>query len=171
VHVVGLVDAMQKDSVHVRESESWRGAGQETAPWRRRCAPGFAGGSARSSLRALLTCAYLSERGEDEMETILNSKGAVTRADLRAAVYASCTGLARREAAELVDLVLAEIAETLVSGEPVKLRGFGAFYVRSKGPRIGRNPKTKTPAPIVARRVLTFKAAPGLIARLNQSTA
>ncbi len=103
------------------------------------------------------------------MKSTHHSKGAVTRADLRAAVYDACTGLARREAAELVDLVLAEIAETLVSGEPVKLRGFGAFNVRSKRPRIGRNPKTNTPAPIVARRVLTFKAAPGLIARINQS--
>jgi integration host factor subunit alpha len=103
------------------------------------------------------------------METTANSKGAVTRADLRAAVYASCAGLARREASELVDVVLEEIAETLVNGEPVKLRGFGVFNVRNKRPRIGRNPRTKTPAPIVARRVLTFKAAPGLIARLNPS--
>jgi len=38
---------------------------------------------------------------------------------------------ARREAAELVDLLLEEIAEELLSGEPVKLRGFGAFKVRS----------------------------------------
>jgi integration host factor subunit alpha len=64
---------------------------------------------------------------------------------------------------------LAEIAESLVRGEPVKLRGFGVFNVRCKRPRVGRNPKTKTPAPIVARRVLIFKAAPGLIARLNQT--
>jgi integration host factor subunit alpha len=105
------------------------------------------------------------------MKSTHHSKGAVTRADLRAAVYESCSGLARREAAELVDLVLAEIAETLASGEPVKLRDFGVFKVRSKRPRVGRNPKTKTPAPIVARRVLTFKAAPGLIARLNQPPA
>jgi integration host factor subunit alpha len=100
---------------------------------------------------------------------VRDSKGAVTRADLRAAVYDACAGLARREAAELVDLVLEEIAETLVSGEPVKLRGFGAFNVRSKRPRVGRNPRTKEPAAIVARRVLTFKSAPGLVARINQS--
>lgn len=69
------------------------------------------------------------------METARNGKGAVTRAELRAAVYACCTGLARREASELVDIVLEEIAEVLVSGEPVKLRGFGAFKVRSNRPR------------------------------------
>jgi integration host factor subunit alpha len=105
------------------------------------------------------------------MKSTHHSQVAVTRADLRAAVYDACAGLARREAADLVDLVLAEIAEALVSGEPVKLRGFGAFNVRCKRPRVGRNPKTKTPAPIIARRVLTFKAAPGLIARLNKPPA
>lgn len=105
------------------------------------------------------------------MKSIDHSQGAVTRADLRAAVYDACAGLARSEAADLVDLVLAEIAETLMSGESVKLRGFGSFNVRCKRPRVGRNPQTKTPAPIVARRVLTFKAAPGLIALLNQPPA
>ncbi|BDV36700.1 integration host factor subunit alpha [Methylocystis iwaonis] len=105
------------------------------------------------------------------MKSTHHSQGAVTRADLRTAVYDACSGLARREAADLVDLMLAEIGEALVSGEPVKLRGFGAFNVRCKRPGVGRNPKTKTPAPIVARRVLTFKAAPGLIARLNQPPA
>jgi integration host factor subunit alpha len=72
---------------------------------------------------------------------------------------------------ELVDLVLEEIAETLASDEPVKLRGFGAINARCKRSRIGRNPTTKTLAPIIARRVLTFKAAPGLIERLNQQLA
>lgn len=94
-------------------------------------------------------------------------KCALTRADLRAAVYAGCNGLARRQASELVDEVLEEIAETLASGEPVKLRGFGVFKVRSKRQRPGRNPTTKAPVVIAARRVLTFKPAPGLLARIN----
>ncbi|WP_018409418.1 integration host factor subunit alpha [Methylocystis rosea] len=99
------------------------------------------------------------------METV--HKSAVTRADLRAAVYACCGGMARREARNIVDLVLEEIASALVNCEPVKLRGFGAFKVRNKSARIGRNPKTKTPAPIAARRILTFRASPVLIARIN----
>jgi integration host factor subunit alpha len=103
------------------------------------------------------------------MKTEHHGKGALTRADLRAAVYACCSVLERRAADEIVDVVLEEITEALVSGEPVKLHGFGAFRVRSKSPRIGRNPKTRAPALIVARRVLTFRPARALVARMNQS--
>jgi integration host factor subunit alpha len=49
----------------------------------------------------------------------------------------------------------------------VKLRSFGTFHVRSKRPRVGRNPKTGKEYPITARRVLTFKPSPRLIASVN----
>jgi integration host factor subunit alpha len=55
----------------------------------------------------------------------------------------------------------------LVRGEAIKLRAFGTFKVRTKRQRIGRNPKTGVEAPITARRVMTFKASPVLIARVN----
>jgi integration host factor subunit alpha len=54
-----------------------------------------------------------------------------------------------------------------VRGEAVKLSTFGIFKVRSKRERIGRNPKTRVEAPIRARRVLTFKASPALVALVN----
>ena len=65
----------------------------------------------------------------------------VTRADLCEAVYQK-VGLSRTESADLVEQVLSEISDCLVSGEAVKLSSFGSFLVRSKGERIGRNPKT-----------------------------
>ncbi|MCA3599866.1 MAG: HU family DNA-binding protein, partial [Methylobacterium sp.] len=65
----------------------------------------------------------------------------ITRADLCEAVYQKL-GLSRAESAELVETVLKEISDTLVSGETVKLSSFGSFIVREKGERIGRNPKT-----------------------------
>jgi integration host factor subunit alpha len=68
------------------------------------------------------------------MKTEHHGKGALTRADLRAAVYACCSVLERRAADEIVDVVLEEITEALVSGEAVKLHGFGAFRVRRKSP-------------------------------------
>ena len=58
----------------------------------------------------------------------------------------------------------------LVRGETVKLRAFGAFSVRSKRPRVGRNPKTGEEYPITARRVLTFRPSPRLIAAVNGET-
>jgi integration host factor subunit alpha len=101
------------------------------------------------------------------MKTVCHGKGVLTRADLRAAVYACCGVLERRAADEIVDVVLDEITEALVSGEPVKLHGFGAFRVRTKGPRLGRNPRTRAPALINARRVLTFRPSRALVARMN----
>jgi integration host factor subunit alpha len=79
-----------------------------------------------------------------------------TRADLYEAVYQK-VGLSRRESAALVDLVLREITDCLERGELVKLSGFGAFVVRQKRDRVGRNPKTGKEVPIPARRVMVFR--------------
>src|SRR6516225_11224410 len=90
----------------------------------------------------------------------------VTRADLCEAVYQK-VGLSRTESATLVELVLKEITDSLERGEAVKLSSFGAFVVRSKGQRIGRNPKTGKEAVIAPRRVLAFKPSDVLKQRIN----
>ena len=51
-----------------------------------------------------------------------------------------------------------EAVESLGHGEPVILRRFGTFQVRSKTKRIGRNPKTGEEAEISARKVVRFKS-------------
>jgi integration host factor subunit alpha len=91
----------------------------------------------------------------------------LTRAALREAVYSCCPTLSRAEAREILDATFEEIREALIRGEPVKLRSFGSFNVRSKRERVGRNPKTGEEAPICSRRVLTFKASPVLVAHVN----
>jgi integration host factor subunit alpha len=83
---------------------------------------------------------------------------AVTRVDLIEAIYRR-VGLSRSESAYLVESVLKEITDCLVSGETVKLSSFGSFLVRRKGPRTGRNPKTGVEVPIAPRRVMVFKAS------------
>ena len=82
----------------------------------------------------------------------------VTRTDLSEAVYQK-VGLSRAESARLVEGVSGEISDTLAAGEDVKLSGFGSFLLRSKGERVGRNPKTGVEVPIAPRRVLTFRAS------------
>ena len=57
----------------------------------------------------------------------------------------------------MVELVFKEITNRLEDGEMVKLSSFGSFVVRSKGPRMGRNPKTGKEVPIAPRRVMVFK--------------
>lgn len=93
----------------------------------------------------------------------------VTRADLAEAVYQR-VGLSRTESADLVETVLAEISDVLVSGENVKLSSFGSFLVRSKSERIGRNPKTGVEVPITPRRVMVFKPSNIMKARVNGET-
>ncbi len=92
----------------------------------------------------------------------------VTRADLCEAVY-QAVGLSRTESADLVELVLGEISGCIVRGEPVKLSSFGSFVVRSKGERVGRNPKTGEEVPISPRRVMVFKPSNVLKQRINDA--
>ena len=82
----------------------------------------------------------------------------ITRAHLAEAVYQE-VGLSRNESAELVEAVLNEMSEALTRGETVRISSFGSFFVRLKGQRIGRNPKTGIEVPIAPRRVLTFRAS------------
>ena len=96
------------------------------------------------------------------------SEQTVTRADLSEAVYQE-VGLSRNESAELVESVLNEIADSLVTGEVVKVSSFGTFSVRQKGQRIGRNPKTGEEVPILPRRVLVFRASHVLKGLINRS--
>ena len=90
-----------------------------------------------------------------------------TRADLLDAVYTACPSLSRAQARELFEMTLEEIVAAFLRDEPVKLRSFGAFNVRAKRERIGRNPRNGVEATIDARRVLTFKASPTLVALVN----
>ena len=91
----------------------------------------------------------------------------LTRAQLTEAVYQE-VGLSRNESADLVEAVLGEISNALTRGDMVKISSFGSFFVRQKGQRIGRNPKTGEEVPILPRRVLVFRPRHALKKRINQ---
>jgi integration host factor subunit alpha len=80
----------------------------------------------------------------------------MTRADLVESINRS-VGLPRAEASRMVESILGHISDALVSGEMVKLTGFGTFTLRDKKARVGRNPKTGVEATITPRRVLGFR--------------
>jgi len=93
----------------------------------------------------------------------------VTRAQLAEAVYQE-VGLSRNDSAQLVDEILEEVSKALIKEDgSAKLSGFGSFQVRSKGERIGRNPKTGEEVPIKPRRVLIFRASHVLKDKINRS--
>ena len=92
----------------------------------------------------------------------------VTRAQLGEAVYRE-VGLSRSDSAALVESVLKEVSDALALGEEVKISTFGVFILREKEQRTGRNPKTGEEAPILARKVLIFRASHVLKERINGS--
>ena len=61
-----------------------------------------------------------------------------------------------------VNAAIEAIADCLASGDKVQLVGFGAFEVKSRAARIGRNPKTKETIQIPASKVPVFKPGKAL---------
>jgi len=80
-------------------------------------------------------------------------------------------GLNKRESKDFVESYFSTISDTLITGEEVKLTGFGNFSLRDKKERTGRNPKTGEEAVIHARRVVTFKAGQKLKLRVEEKTS
>jgi DNA-binding protein HU-beta len=77
------------------------------------------------------------------------------------------TGLARSDAGQAVDAVLAAVTEALRAGDAVTLSGFGSFVAKTRAARTGRNPRTGEPIAIPASRAPAFKAGKGLKDALN----
>ena len=69
----------------------------------------------------------------------------------------------------IVDLFYNELREALLSGDSIKLTGFGNFQIREKSERPGRNPKTGQEIPISARKVVTFHASQKLKERMQKN--
>jgi len=90
----------------------------------------------------------------------------MTKADIIEQIYDK-VGFSKKESAEIVELVFDTMKETLEKGEKIKISGFGNFVVRSKRPRIGRNPQTGEEIEISARKVLTFRPSQVLKTALN----
>ena len=85
----------------------------------------------------------------------------MNKAELVTAV-AKKTGLSKKESELAVNAAFDVITETLVAGEKVQLVGFGAFEIKERGERIGRNPQTKEEIKIAATRVGSFKVGKAL---------
>jgi integration host factor subunit beta len=75
--------------------------------------------------------------------------------------------LSIREIDHIVSVFFDEITAQLVKDGRVELRGFGAFSTRSRGGRVGRNPRTGDTVAIDAKRVPYFKPGKEMRAKLN----
>ena len=75
--------------------------------------------------------------------------------------------LYQRDVEKIINTIFEEIIETMAVGDRVELRGFGAFSVKKRGSRTGRNPRTGESVSVEEKHVPFFKTGKLLRDRLN----
>ena len=75
--------------------------------------------------------------------------------------------LDQRDAEKIVNTIFEEIIGAMASGQRVELRGFGAFSVKKRDARVGRNPRTGESVDVEEKHVPFFKSGKLLRDRLN----
>ena len=78
------------------------------------------------------------------------------------AAAAEKAGLPKKDAERLLNAAIDTVVAALSRGERVQLSGFGAFEVKEREARVGRNPRTKETMEIPATRTPAFKASKAL---------
>ena len=78
--------------------------------------------------------------------------------------------LYHRDVERLVNTVFDQITGAMAKGDRVELRGFGAFSVKRREARVGRNPRTGEAVDVDAKHVPFFKTGKGLHDRLNDKS-
>jgi len=92
----------------------------------------------------------------------------MTKSELIARLAAKNPHLYQRDVERIVATVFDEISKALANGHRVELRGFGAFSVKKREPRTGRNPRTGEQVAVASKRVPYFKTGKDLRDRLNK---
>lgn len=72
-----------------------------------------------------------------------------------------------RDVERIVTTIFDEITDALAQGDRVELRGFGAFSVKERGSRTGRNPRTGEAVDVPAKYIPYFKTGKQLREKLN----
>jgi integration host factor subunit beta len=91
----------------------------------------------------------------------------MTKSELVAKLAAQKPQLYVRDIEAIVDTVINEMSDALVRGDRVELRGFGAFSVKERAPRVGRNPRTGETVRVTTKRLPAFKPGKQLRDSLN----
>ena len=78
--------------------------------------------------------------------------------------------LYHRDVERIVTTVFEEISEALARGDRVELRGFGAFSVKQRDARVGRNPRTGAAVQVAEKHIPFFKTGKLLRERMNDSS-
>ncbi len=91
----------------------------------------------------------------------------MTKSELILRLAAKSPHLYHRDVERIVSTIFDEITAALARGDRVELRGFGAFSVKKRRARIGRNPRTGQSVHVADKHVPFFKTGKQLRERLN----
>ncbi|MCJ2074127.1 integration host factor subunit beta [Methylobacterium sp. E-016] len=89
------------------------------------------------------------------------------RSELVQRLGAANPQLYAKDCEAVVDAILGRLADAIVAGDRVELRGFGSFTIVETRARMGRNPRSGAPVSVEAKSKLVFKAGKGMRDRLN----
>ena len=89
------------------------------------------------------------------------------KSELIQKIAATNPHLYHRDVERIVNTIFDEIVDALARGDRVELRGFGAFTVKHRLARQGRNPRTGSPVSVAEKHVPFFKTGKELRDRLN----
>ncbi len=78
--------------------------------------------------------------------------------------------LYHRDVERIVTTIFEEISAALAGGDRVELRGFGAFSVKQRDARVGRNPRTGDAVQVAEKHIPFFKTGKLLRERMNENS-
>ena len=91
----------------------------------------------------------------------------MTKSELISRIAELNPHLFQRDVERIVSTIFEEVAAALARGDRVELRGFGAFSVKSRSSRIGRNPRTGEAVNVMSKTVPFFKTGKQLRELIN----
>jgi integration host factor subunit beta len=91
----------------------------------------------------------------------------MTRSDLVRRIAELNPHLRPRHVEKVVDIVFEQISSALREGRRVELRGFGAFTLKRRDPRTGRNPRTGETVDVSGKYVPFFRPGKQMLRILN----
>ncbi len=104
-----------------------------------------------------------------ENAKIKNEEEVLNKSDLIELLAKKLPNLAARDVEVIVNTIFDSMMSELQNGGRIEIRGFGSFEVRTRNPRVGRNPKTGVSVEVGKRKVPFFKVGKELRERVNNA--
>jgi integration host factor subunit beta len=113
----------------------------------------------------------LSSPAKDDNNGKIERRPKLNKSDLIEILARKLPNLAGRDVEVIVNTIFDSMTDSLGKGDRIEIRGFGSFEIRTRKPRLGRNPKTGASVEVGERSVPFFKVGKELRERVNKGGA